>query len=168
MLNGSSLKKWRDYECDLVCRPVGRSAVPKDGGLKDGFTGKIEEDKMCALKAKLRAEGYKADGITTYGDIEHQVQLLVKSLAADLVALGTHGRRGVERLVSGSDAEALIYNCEAPILTMDPACASAPAGVWLLDRILCVASPGTCSAKAAAYGNPRTPFPCLFLKDWWE
>ena len=35
---------------------------------------------------------------------------------ADLIVMGTHGRRGLRRLVLGSDAEAVVRTAEAPVL----------------------------------------------------
>ena len=39
-----------------------------------------------------------------------------KKWGADLVVLGTHGRRGVKRLVMGSDAEQVIRTTPVPVL----------------------------------------------------
>ena len=35
---------------------------------------------------------------------------------ADLIVLGTHGRRGLRRLVLGSDAEAVVRTSPVPVL----------------------------------------------------
>jgi nucleotide-binding universal stress UspA family protein len=35
---------------------------------------------------------------------------------ADLIVLGTHGRRGVRRLVLGSDAEQVVRTSRVPVL----------------------------------------------------
>jgi hypothetical protein len=39
-----------------------------------------------------------------------------KACSADLVVMGTHGRRGLARLVMGSDAEAVVRTCAVPVL----------------------------------------------------
>jgi nucleotide-binding universal stress UspA family protein len=39
-----------------------------------------------------------------------------RRLGADLIVLGTHGRRGVRRLVLGSDAEQVVRNAAVPVL----------------------------------------------------
>lgn len=41
-----------------------------------------------------------------------------KRSAADLVVIGTHGRRGVGRLVMGSVAEGVIRTSLVPVLTI--------------------------------------------------
>jgi len=39
-----------------------------------------------------------------------------RALNADLVVVGTHGRRGMSRMLLGSGAEQVIRNCPAPVL----------------------------------------------------
>lgn len=39
-----------------------------------------------------------------------------KEWPADLIVLGTHGRRGMRRLVMGSDAEFVVRSAEVPVL----------------------------------------------------
>ena len=39
-----------------------------------------------------------------------------RKLRADLIVLGTHGRRGVRRLVLGSDAEQVVRSSNVPVL----------------------------------------------------
>jgi nucleotide-binding universal stress UspA family protein len=39
-----------------------------------------------------------------------------KRWRADLIVMGTHGRRGVNRLVLGSDAELVVRNSPVPVL----------------------------------------------------
>lgn len=40
----------------------------------------------------------------------------VKEWSADIVVMGTHGLRGIERLVIGSDAEMVVRLCTVPVL----------------------------------------------------
>jgi len=39
-----------------------------------------------------------------------------KRLRTDLIVMGTHGRRGVSRMLIGSDAELVVRNAPAPVL----------------------------------------------------
>jgi nucleotide-binding universal stress UspA family protein len=45
---------------------------------------------------------------------------LAKSLPADLIVMGTHGRSGFERLVLGSVTEKVLRNAGCPVLTVPP------------------------------------------------
>lgn len=134
-----------------VCQPIRHVAIPQGGWLEDQSMEKLEEETY-ALGADLRAEGYEAKAITRYGKIEHEILALAKSDDADLIIVGTHGRQGIDRLLLGSEAEALIYHWDGPTLTVGPAAAPPRANTWLLEEIICAAAPGTHSAKAAAYG----------------
>jgi nucleotide-binding universal stress UspA family protein len=39
-----------------------------------------------------------------------------KRWRSDLIVMGTHGRRGVSRMLMGSDAELVVRNASAPVL----------------------------------------------------
>ncbi len=39
-----------------------------------------------------------------------------KRLRSDLIVMGTHGRRGVDRMLMGSDAELVVRNAPVPVL----------------------------------------------------
>lgn len=50
------------------------------------------------------------------GRLADQVVAQAKSWPADLIVLGTHGRRGIGRMVLGSDAEQVLRNAPVPVL----------------------------------------------------
>ena len=95
-------------------------------GAYGAFTGDIADDvrkegekilKNClqqALDAGITADVVMEEG--TRGRLAELVQEQVKSWPADLVVLGTHGRRGVGRMVLGSDAEQVVRSCPVPVL----------------------------------------------------
>lgn len=58
------------------------------------------------------------------GDIAHRIQLAADEFNADVVVMGTHGRRGVQRLVLGSVAERFLRIATRPILLISAHCAS--------------------------------------------
>jgi nucleotide-binding universal stress UspA family protein len=39
-----------------------------------------------------------------------------RKVGADLIVLGTHGRRGMRRMVLGSDAELVVRTARVPVL----------------------------------------------------
>jgi nucleotide-binding universal stress UspA family protein len=43
---------------------------------------------------------------------------LAKELNADMIVLGTHGKRGLERLLLGSVAEQVLRKAPCPVLTV--------------------------------------------------
>ena len=39
---------------------------------------------------------------------------------ADLIVMGTHGRKGIDRILFGSVAEKVVKNADMPVLTVRP------------------------------------------------
>lgn len=69
--------------------------------------------------AKVREKGLPVDGML-YENLEKTVQQRViaeaDSWKADLIVIGTHGRRGVRRMVLGSSAEGILRTSPVPVL----------------------------------------------------
>lgn len=76
-----------------------------------------EEHGVAAEVSLVEAAGGVADAIVT----------AAQDWPADLIVVGTHGRRGLPRLVLGSDAEQVARRAPAPLLLVRPR-ADAPAG----------------------------------------
>jgi nucleotide-binding universal stress UspA family protein len=60
------------------------------------------------------------------GDARAAVLAAADELGADLVVMGTHGRRGVSRLVLGSVAESVARSARCPVLLVRSGLAIAP------------------------------------------
>ena len=54
---------------------------------------------------RLRTAGLKADGAVEIGDIREKIIDAAAEWRADLIVMGSHGRRGVQRFLLGSVAE---------------------------------------------------------------
>jgi nucleotide-binding universal stress UspA family protein len=55
--------------------------------------------------------------IETLGQgVAHVILKQVRRLRADLIVMGTHGRRGLRRVVMGSDAETVVREARVPVL----------------------------------------------------
>jgi nucleotide-binding universal stress UspA family protein len=70
-------------------------------------------------EAQVRAAGLAVDKVFKEGFQGRVCDVVVadaKRWGADLIVLGTHGRRGVERLVMGSDAEGIVRSATVPVL----------------------------------------------------
>jgi nucleotide-binding universal stress UspA family protein len=79
---------------------------------------------LRSLESQLQSAGELA-GLThevmvRQGDIREQLQHVVEQERIDLVALGTHGRTGVSRVVLGSVAEQIFRAVTCPVLTVGP------------------------------------------------
>ena len=70
-------------------------------------------------KAQVEGEGVPVDTVLFdgfSGRVSDHVVEQAKSWNADVIVLGTHGRRGIRRLVIGSDAEQIVRNAPVPVL----------------------------------------------------
>jgi len=67
--------------------------------------------------AQQRGQRIQALLIETVGQsVAHAVLAQARKLHAELIVLGTHGRRGLARLVMGSDSEAIVREARVPVL----------------------------------------------------
>mgnify|MGYP006200494701 CR=1 FL=1 len=70
-------------------------------------------------QAEARRQGVKAATVMREivgGAAADPIVREARKLGADLIVLGTHGRRGVRRLVLGSDAEQVVRTASVPVL----------------------------------------------------
>ncbi|MHC4391757.1 MAG: universal stress protein, partial [Planctomycetota bacterium] len=74
-------------------------------------------DTLCD---QLEDEGAKATGIVDAGDAAEQILDTVEQRRPSLVAMATHGRSGISRLVRGSVTERVMRLCRVPVLTCNP------------------------------------------------
>jgi nucleotide-binding universal stress UspA family protein len=64
---------------------------------------------------KLRAAGFKARGEVQTGDIREKILDAAAELGADLIVLGSHGRKGVQRFLLGSVAENVARHAQCSV-----------------------------------------------------
>lgn len=72
-------------------------------------------------KREAQAQGVEADTLileTFSNRVADIVIAQAKKWPADLILMGTHGRRGLNHLLMGSDAEAVIRTSPVPVLTV--------------------------------------------------
>lgn len=64
------------------------------------------------------------------GEPAEQIQRLARILPAGLIAMATHGRTGVSRLISGSVTEQVVRASDLPVLVLRSGVAAEVAGAW--------------------------------------
>lgn len=79
-------------------------------GAEDAMTRFLEEEFAGIEVVGRVAAGYPVDEILKYA----------KDEKADLIVMGTHGRKGVDRIIFGSTAEKIIKSSPIPVLTVRP------------------------------------------------
>jgi len=74
----------------------------------------LKEAASMAHRKHVEAETQVVE--TLMGPVGASIVKCAEAWPADLIVLGTHGRRGIRRLVMGSDAEYVVRTAPAPVL----------------------------------------------------
>jgi nucleotide-binding universal stress UspA family protein len=82
---------------------------------------------LAPIAAGLRARGVKVDCDIRVGRAEERILAAARDVGADLIAMSTHGRSGLGRLLFGSVAEQVLRHADVPVfLLREPGRRSAP------------------------------------------
>ncbi len=71
---------------------------------------------LSPIKERLEAKGLRVRTLVTVGDPAEEIRRVALLEGADLIAMSTHGRGGLERLMFGSVAEQVIRRAGIPVL----------------------------------------------------
>ena len=92
-----------------------------DLALNNDFARAMASSARRALNEEAEAlanQGVKVSAVVNEGVPWQQVLSTAQMLGADLIIMGTHGRRGVTRAVLGSVAERVVRLSPIPVLTV--------------------------------------------------
>lgn len=84
----------------------------------DFDTRRWVERQIAGLMRRAKKAGVRAAAAMVTGDPASQIVRTARSTRADLIVLGTHGRRGVSKFLLGSVAERVIATAPCPVLTV--------------------------------------------------
>ena len=71
----------------------------------------------CIAVVRQHALEPESELLQTFGHrVAHHIVEQAKDWPADLIVMGTHGRRGIRRLLMGSDAEMVLRTAPVPLL----------------------------------------------------
>ena len=73
---------------------------------------------MSSVERVLASAGLKATGAVLSGNAKDAVLDEAHKWAADLIAVGSHGRRGFRRLLLGSVSEAVAMNTHCSVVVV--------------------------------------------------
>lgn len=73
----------------------------------DEFSQQHFSEKQCVSRVEL-------------GDISEEILNYAQTNSIDLIIMGTHGRKGLDRILFGSVAERVIKSSTIPVLTINP------------------------------------------------
>jgi nucleotide-binding universal stress UspA family protein len=78
----------------------------------------IRRDVGRLKSVQPTTEGVACEHHHLTGDAAAEIVRFAKENQIDLVVMGTHGRRGVTRLLMGSVAEAVVRQAPCPVMTI--------------------------------------------------
>ena len=84
------------------------------------------EDYLESIAVALRARGVKTAWQVRHGRPDEEILAAAADSGVDMIAMATHGRTGVGRLLFGSVAEAVLRRATVPVFLMRSAAAVAP------------------------------------------
>lgn len=106
------------YELPIIGFPDG-AFVPSADIATRIIAGAEKELADCV--AKRKESSVTIVPLLKQADAREAILAAVQDLTADLVVMGTHGRRGIARALIGSVAEAVVRACPVPVLTVHAA-----------------------------------------------
>jgi nucleotide-binding universal stress UspA family protein len=103
----------------LVAREMGGY----DRGLDAAAESKQAEILVTKVAEVLRSKGLKVTAAVEHGDPRSKIIDTAKEWHADLIVLGSHGRKGLDRFLMGSVSEAVARHapCSVQIVRYVPA-----------------------------------------------
>lgn len=90
------------------------------GSMMMESTVKEAQTTLTALEARYRDRGVIAGKHLEVGDARDVIDRVAEQVGAELIVMGTHGRRGVRRVLLGSVAESVVRSAPCPVLTVRP------------------------------------------------
>jgi len=78
------------------------------------------EKSMKRLAAEKLDDLGEVDTHIAVGDVVDEIINYVKKQGIDMIIIGTHGRKGLEKVMFGSVAEGVIKEAPCPVLTINP------------------------------------------------
>ena len=93
---------------------AGIAAAPLAQDFSEDGKGVLEEAKALATREGALVEAALHENFT--GRVADLIVQEATSWGADLIVMGTHGRRGIRHVVLGSDAEGVVRTAPVPVL----------------------------------------------------
>jgi nucleotide-binding universal stress UspA family protein len=78
------------------------------------------EEKLEAFCEKELADLSNYEAKVVIGDPGEEILKYAEERAIDLIVMGTHGRKGIDRILMGSVADLVIKNASVPVMTVNP------------------------------------------------
>ena len=111
----ASITVMHAFEIPVIGFPDGALVATAD------IASRIQEAGRAGLDAAVTARasrGVKIESVLREGPAEDEIKAVAEDTKADLIVIGTHGRRGIARALLGSVAENVIRTVKIPVLAI--------------------------------------------------
>jgi nucleotide-binding universal stress UspA family protein len=112
---GASVIAMHAFEIPVIGFPDGALVATAD------IASRIQEAAKQGLEAAVKSRqgrGAKIESVLREGNAHEEVRAVAEEMGADLIVIGTHGRKGLARALLGSVAENVIRTVKIPVLTI--------------------------------------------------
>ena len=88
----------------------------------ENFVGEIVTGAEKSMEAFVQEHfsGVEAHGQVLIGYAAEEILNRAHAEKVDIIVMGTHGRKGIDRILFGSVAEKVVKNADMPVLTVRP------------------------------------------------
>jgi nucleotide-binding universal stress UspA family protein len=86
--------------------------------LQESEEMKLDRQYLAEIQTELRGEGFEVNSVLALGDPATEIIKLATAEPVDLIAMTTHGHRGVSDLHYGSTADKVRHSVEVPVLLL--------------------------------------------------
>jgi nucleotide-binding universal stress UspA family protein len=103
------------YEIPIIGFPDGAVIATPE------MASRLADASRAALDAtvkRLADRGVAVDSLLREGVVWEEINAVADSIQADLIVIGTHGRRGLARALLGSVAENVVRTATRPVVTI--------------------------------------------------
>lgn len=87
----------------------------QEAALKYKYAEEIEPEAQ-----PLRDNGYEVRVDMAFGKPAQAIERWISYNPVDMIAMTTHGRRGLDRVILGSVAEHVLHHCHVPVMLLHP------------------------------------------------
>lgn len=91
----------------------------------DTFVGEIVSGAETAMEKFIADHfaDYEVSSEIAVGIANEEILEASKKIEADIIIMGTHGRKGIDKILFGSVAEKVLIESLVPVITIRPECA---------------------------------------------
>jgi nucleotide-binding universal stress UspA family protein len=101
-----------------------RTEVVHEGETEEQARQRAEDESIQYLEERshpLRERGIETDRAVLFGDAAEEILEYARRHGPDVIAMATHGRSGISRMLFGSVTEAVVRESPVPVLIVRPA-----------------------------------------------